>query len=215
MIKLAIVEDHALFRLGLKAALKSKRSEISVVGEAEDGKSLFALLKTVQPDIIVLDVFLPDISGVEVAQRLRKEYPEIKILAISAENNESMVQSLIDARVDGFISKKQSGASDLIIAIQSIMNGVEYFGQDIAVTIYNIYLSRKDTLQTAAELTSREKEIIDLCRAGLFSKEIAAQLNISQRTVDSHKNNIFKKMGIKNSMEMVQYALKHGIIQIE
>lgn len=126
-----------------------------------------------------------------------------------------MVQSLIDARVDGFISKKQSGASDLIIAIQSIMNGVEYFGQDIAVTIYNIYLSRKDTLQTAAELTSREKEIIDLCRAGLFSKEIAAQLNISQRTVDSHKNNIFKKMGIKNSMEMVQYALKHGIIQIE
>ncbi|MDL2313302.1 response regulator transcription factor, partial [Bacteroidales bacterium OttesenSCG-928-B11] len=140
-----MVEDHALFRLGLKAALKSKMPELSIVGEAENGKSLFVLLETVQPDIILLDILLPDISGVEVAKRLRENYPEIKILVLSSENSLNMVHALIDVGIDGFISKKQSDSGILIEAIESVVNGFEYFGKDISSLIYNVFVAKKRT----------------------------------------------------------------------
>lgn len=215
MIKLIIVEDHALFRLGLKAALASKKSEISIIGEAEDGKSLFALLKTGRPDIILLDIILPDISGVEIARRLRKDYPEIKILVLSSENSASTVQTLIDIGIDGFISKRQSASDELVEAIESVMNGFEYFGKDIAAIIYNVYVSKKRTEKALSPFTDREKEIIALCKEGLLCKEIADRLCISPRTVDAHKNNIFKKLGINSALELTLYALKHDIISLQ
>ncbi|MDL2297014.1 response regulator transcription factor [Bacteroidales bacterium OttesenSCG-928-C03] len=214
MIKLIIVEDHALFRLGLRAAIQSSNSDIAIVGEAEDGKTLFELLETVTPDIIILDVILPHISGIEIAHRLKRSYPQIKILVVSAENTESVVQALIEEGANGFISKNQCTTDELITAIQSIMDGIDYFGQDIASIIYNIYVSKIGIIKSAIDFTPREIEVINLCKEGLLSKEIAGKLNISRRTVDSHKNNIFKKLGINNTMEMVQYALKCGIVKI-
>ena len=213
MINVILVEDHALFRLGLMSALKTMRLEVCVVGEAESGKRLFELLQTTNPDIVLLDIMLPDISGVEIAQRMQIEYPDIKILVISAESDQEIIKPLIEAGIKGYISKNQSATQDLMNAIRVINDGLEYFGKDIAQIIYNIYVSKKGSIDI--ELTDREREIIALCRDGIPSKEIAQQLNISPRTVDTHKNNIFKKLGITNTMEMVNYALKHGIITFD
>ena len=215
MINIILVDDHALFRLGVKGALAGKHPDIRVVGEADTGKALFHLLETTRADMILLDIVLPDMSGIETARRLRKDYPEIKILALSAENTEDVVRAVMDTGINGFISKRQSSADEPAEAIRSIMGGLEYFGKDIAAIMYNIYVSKRKTTEVTSEFTEREKEIICLCREGLQGKQIADRLDISPRTVDTHKNNIFKKLGINNTMEMVQYALKQGIINIE
>ena len=215
MIDVILVDDHALFRLGVKGVLTGKYPDIRVTGEADSGKALFHLLEIIRADVILLDIVLPDMNGVEIARRLRKDYPEIKILALSAENTEEVVQALMDIGIDGFISKRQCSANEPAEAIRSIMGGLKYFGKDISAIIYNIYIAKKKTAEVTSEFTEREKEIICLCREGLQGKQIADRLNISPRTVDTHKNNIFKKLGINNTMEMVQYALKQGIIRIE
>ena len=215
MINAVLVDDHALFRLGIKSAITSDYDDICIVGEADCGSALFRLLEIVTPDIILLDIILPDTTGIEIARRLRKEKPGIKILAISSENTTDVVQAMINIGIEGFISKRQGSPGNIAEAIRSIMDGYEYFGSDISSIIYKIYVSKKKTADVTPEFTEREKEIIILCRNGLLSKEIAARLNISPRTVDNHKANIFKKLGINNTLEMVQYATKNGIIRME
>ena len=214
MIKLFIVDDHPLFRLGIKAAFNAGSHDIYVVGEAGSGGELFRLLPSTNVDIILLDIHLPDISGIEIVYRLQKEYPSIKILAISAENTVETVKSLLEAGIDGFISKRQTGAGELTNAIQAIINGLEYFGRYISAIIYEIFVAKKKTTTVTDEFTGREKEIILACRDGLISKEIATRLGISTNTVNTHKKKIFQKLGINSTMEMVQYAIKKGIIRV-
>ena len=215
MINAILVDDHALFRLGVKSAIMSDYKDICIVGEAEGGCELFKLLETVTPDIVLLDIMLPDTTGVEIARRLRKEKPEIKILAISAENTAEIINAMLSIGVEGFISKRQGSAGDIAKAIMTIMDGFEYLGSDISNIVYKIYVSKKKTAEVTLEFTEREKEIILLCRDGLLSKEIAGRLYISSRTVDNHKSNIFKKLGINNTVEMVRYATQNGIIRMD
>ncbi|MCL2131374.1 MAG: response regulator transcription factor [Lentimicrobiaceae bacterium] len=212
MIKVIITDDHALFRMGIRGVLESKCSGICVAGEAGSAESLFGLLETTRADLILLDLILPDMNGIEVAKRLRKEYPHLKILVISSENTANIVIQLLRVGIDGFISKLQATEKELSEAIYSIMNGMDYFGKDISAIIYNIYVAKKTKTKIIYEFTPREQEIINMAGSGLKSREIANQLEISFRTVDAHKNNIFKKLGINNTIELVQYALKEKII---
>jgi len=165
--------------------------------------------------LVLLDVNLPDIWGVDVARRLRSDYPAVKILAVSAENTTETIHAMLEAGIDGFISKQRSDADELAQAIRTVMSGVEYFGRDISAIIFDVYVAKKKTSVVTGEFTNREREIILLCRDGLICKEIADRLGIAVNTVNNHKKNIFSKLGINNTMEMVQYALKHGIIRIE
>ena len=215
MIQVIVVDDHPLFRLGLKATFKDRHPDICVIGEADCGEALFRLLTTTTADIVLLDINLPDINGVEIARRLRRDYPAFKILAISAENTAETVKAMLEAGIDGFISKRQSDVNELAEAIRTVMSGLEYFGRDISTIIYDVFVSKRKTTVISSDFTEREKEIILACRDGLMCKEIADRLNISTHTVNAHKKNIFQKLGINNTMEMVQYALKNGIIRVE
>jgi DNA-binding NarL/FixJ family response regulator len=137
------------------------------------------------------------------------------IFAAGADHAVDMVlEAMLDVGIDGFISKRQGDADELAEAIRTIMSGLEYFGRDISAIIYDVFVSKKKTTIVTPEFTEREKEIILACRDGLLCKEIAARLGISTHTVNTHKNNIFTKLGINNTMEMVQYALKKGIIRV-
>jgi DNA-binding NarL/FixJ family response regulator len=215
MITAILVDDHELFRLGVRTAMANRHPDIHITGEAETSTEFFALLKTTTADIVLLDVNLPDMSGIEIARRLKKEKPKMKILVISSENTAIATQALIDIGIDGFISKRMGSVDVLADAIRSIMNGLEYFGKDISDIIYRIYVSKKKTTEITAEFTKQEKKIIEFCREGLQSKQIADMLYISPRTVENHKNNIFRKLGINNTVEMIQYAMKNGIIGVE
>jgi len=213
MIRIIIVDDHTLTRRGLCAAFKYETADICVVGEAGSGAELWNLLADTDADLVLLDVNLPDMHGGDIARRLRKDYPHLKILAISAEKTAETVEMMLEAGIDGFIGKEQGDTDEIAEAIRTVISGVEYYGRDIAAIMFGVYVSKKKTTEPTSEFTDREREIIILCRDGLMVKEIANRLNVSVNTIMTHKKRIFQKLGINNQMEMVQYALKRGIIQ--
>ena len=215
IIEVIVVDDHSLFRTGLKATFQYDYPDISITGEAGNGEELFHVLAQTHADLVLLDINLPDMGGAEIARRLRSEYPDLKILAVSAENTTETVEAMLEAGIDGFISKQNGDPDELAEAIRTVMSGLDYFGRDIAFIIYDVFKSKKKTSVITNEFTEREREIIQLCRDGLIGKEIAARLGISPNTVNTHKERIFQKLGINNTREMVLYALKNGIIRIE
>ena len=213
-IKIIVVDDHNLFRIMLKSTFNADYPDICVAGEAGSGEELFRVLNSTSADLVLLDINLPDVWGTEVARRLHRDYPKIKILALSAENTSETIQAMIEAGIDGFVSKQRGDANELALAIRTVMSGLEYFGRDISAIIFDVFVAKKKTSVVSSDFTKREREIILLCRDGLMCKEIADRLGISIHTVNNHKKNIFLKLGINNTMEMVQYALKKGIIQM-
>ncbi len=215
MIRVIVVDDHELFRLGVKTVIENRQTDIDIVGEAETGEELFRLLEKVEVDIILLDIVLPDMHGTEIVRLLRITYPKIKILAISPANTMETVEAMVDLGIDGFISKRVGTMDVLLEAIGMVASGLEYFGKDISDIIYQIYAAKEKTSKVSREFTKQELRIIVLSQEGLSGKQIAERLSISPRTVDNHKNNIFRKLGINSTLEMVQYALRKGIIRME
>jgi DNA-binding NarL/FixJ family response regulator len=216
MIQIIIVDDHRLFRFGLQSAFRSDYPDICVVGEAETGEDLFGILASTPADLVLLDINLPGgIGGVETARRLRSEYPDVKILAISAENTAETIHAMLEAGIDGFISKQKGDHDELATAIRSIMEGMEYFGRDISAIIFGVYVSKKKTTDITPEFSGREREVIEMCRDGLMCKEIADRMGVTANTINTYKKRIFQKLGINTMPEAVQYALKRGIIRIE
>jgi DNA-binding NarL/FixJ family response regulator len=216
-IRIFLVEDHDLVRDGLKALLASI-PDIAIIGEAANGRSLFEKLKIVQPDIIVLDISLPDISGIEITKRLRHDYPQIRVLILSMYTHEDFVTGAIRSGARGYLPKNTS-RDELVKAIYAIYRGEEFFGE----TISKILL--KSFIRTAAEqneqeekpafsLSAREQEILKLFAEGFNNKEIGMKLSISVRTVETHKNHIMKKLGIKSPVEMVKFAIRNKIINL-
>jgi len=212
MIRVIIVDDHRLFRMGIKSVFETRHPDIQVTGEADCGKELFAVLDSGPADLVLLDINLPDMGGAEIAGRIHRDYPAVKILAVSAENTVETIESMLEAGIDGFISKQKGDADELAVAIRTIMDGLEYYGRDISSIILGVYVAKKKTTEVSAEFTEREREIILACRDGLLCKEIADRMNVSVNTINTHKKRIFMKLGINNTMEMVQYALRNGII---
>jgi DNA-binding NarL/FixJ family response regulator len=214
MTKVIVVDDHELMRLGVVTAIKTRHAaRLCVVGEAGNGEELFAILDEVTPDIILLDIELPGMGGIDIARRLKSERPEIKILAFSHVTDTDVLQSMLETGIEGFIGKSDGKLSNIGEAIQHVMQGVAYFGKDVAQILYPIYVAKKQTTEVTSEFTPQEKRIIELCRDGLLGKEIADQLEISLRTVDKHKSNIYRKLGINTMTEMLRCAIKNGIIQ--
>lgn len=209
MLKFAIVEDLVLTRIGIKTALKNSSLNCEIVTEVGSVKEAKSALKQKDIDVVLLDLILPDGNGIEIARFLKKRHPETKILVISAETKREHILELVRLGINGFISKFE----DLPIietAIYSVCNGIEYFGKDICEVIHAVSMSKapKDSLFTA-----REMEIMHQCAKGYTVKKIAELLCISPRTVDAHKNNIFKKMGFNNTGELVNYMYEQGIIR--
>lgn len=209
-IKTIIVDDHPLVRIGIKMELTST-DNICVIGEASSGLELLKLLESTTPDIVLLDVLMPEMPGVETAKILKEKYPDIKILIISAESTEDTITTLVGLGVEGFISKRAQ-PNEIANAITTIFDGGDYYGDDISRILYKI--NNAKTEDETIELTARENEIVQLLCDGLSAKEIAARLFITHRTVELHKENIFKKLGFRNSIELVKYAIKNKIVEI-
>ena len=207
MITVFIVDDHSLFRLGTRYFLENNNLPVKVLGEADSGYDLFVKLKQLKelPQMILLDM-----SGVEVLEKLRELYPQIKVLVLSSETAFATINKMMNIGIEGFISKA-APYHDLVGAIISISEDVPYFGCDIS-RIINSVGAIKGGVTIAP--TAREREVMLYAALGLSGKEIADKMNISLRTVDKHKNNIFTKFGFKTSIDMVNFAVHHGIIKL-
>lgn len=208
-MNIALLDDHDLIRLGLRSILSQTPHQITI--DVASADALFEKLQGGTPcDLILLDILMPSTNGVEVAQRLRAEYPEIKIIVVSMETKEYTIIQLMQIGIDGFISKN-GPMEEVRDAINSVEEGVPYYGHDLALLVRDIVDARLDK-KSSALLTKRELEIIEACCSGLLGKEIADKFNISLRAVNSHKTNIFNKLGLSSSVEMVRFAIEHGII---
>ncbi len=209
-IRIIIVEDHPLVRLGLQTTLSADRGRFDVVGTADCAEALRSLMKEKVADVILLDLILPGESGVEIARELRKQGSTMRILVLSAETTRETISELVRIGIDGFINKSVS-PEELKTAIEYVADGLEYYGRDIARILRDFSNARKG-LKT--NFTKRESEILELCARGLSAKDISRRLDISINTVNSHKDNIFKKLGINSSLELVRWSIDHSIISI-
>lgn len=210
-----IVDDHKIVRDGIRAMLMCQKL-FSVVADVASGHELFEIIESQNPDIIVLDIAMPEMNGVEITEKLSQEYPTVKVLILSANATEEWIVSAVKAGAMGFLPKECS-RDEFIKALNYISKGENYYGESIAAIIYRSYVSilqKKDTPKEPEQLTERESEVLKAFSEGLSFKEIADKLCISVRTVETHKNNILAKLELRNTIDMVKYAIKNGIISL-
>ncbi len=208
-IHIFLVDDHPLMLLGIRAMLED-HPDIILDGTASDGAAAFEAAQRLRPDVLLFDIVMPVMDGIELARKMRSELPEIALLALSSDTSIATLESLLHIGIDGFLHKSCEEAA-LIAAIRSVAEGYEYFGADIARLIERISLAKRasDSL-----FTPRELDVIRLSCKGLQYKEIAEELHIKYLTVVTIKNNIFRKLGINNTVELVVYAIKKNLIRL-
>lgn len=217
-IKVLLVDDHQIVRDGIFALL-IKEHDIEIVGEASNGDELFEKLKFIKPDIIILDISLPKMSGIEIAGILTKDFPQIRIIVFSSYTDEETIFKSIRAGAKGFLPK-DSMREDLVEAIKKVHQGFEYLSEKIPNTILMDYIKKagnqeeKFNNSRLGNLTKREREILKLIADGMSYKEIGNELFISVRTVETHKNNILQKLELKSTIDLVKFAIKNDLIDL-
>ncbi len=216
-IKIILVDDHHIVRDGIKSLL-SENEKIEITGEATSGYELFQLLNKRIPDLILLDISLPKMSGIEVAKVLSSNFKQIKILMLSMHISEDFIFNAVKAGVKGYLPKNTT-REELLSAITEIYEGKEFFSKSISDVILKSYLSKarlgldisKNKLNN---LTNREREILQYVAEGMNNPDIAQMLSISIRTVETHKASIMKKLDLKNTVDLVKFAIKNNITKI-
>ena len=213
-LKVAIVDDHQIFRQGLKM-LFLNNDDFQVVVEAKTGEEFLELQKNMEIDIVLLDIAMPGIGGLEVLKILKEKNLEFKIIMLSANDDQKSILDAVKYGAMGFLDKNTT-KEELFVALNEVCNNNSYFGKNISHIVFNNFAeSLKNEKQKPNNvLSEREIEVVKLIASGLTSKEIAAKLFISSRTVEAHKNNILEKLGLKTSADIVKYAIKNNLIDL-
>ncbi|MCX8022473.1 MAG: response regulator transcription factor [Syntrophorhabdaceae bacterium] len=219
VVNILLVEDHTLVRQGIKALVESI-GNLNVVAETGDGREALNIVEKSMPDIVLLDIAIPGLNGIEVASRIKKEYPHTKIIMLSMHASEEYVYQSLKAGVSGYLLK-DSGIEELEFAIKSVIKGEIYLSPSISKQVVTDYISRtegrvkddKGEKNVFEVLTSRQREILQLIAEGYTTKEIAKKLNISVNTVDAHRTQIMDILDIHNIAGLVRYAVKAKLVE--
>ncbi len=213
-IKILIADDHQLFREGL-VNLLSDSSKIEIVAQAENGKDAIAKAKKFNPDIILMDIGMPLMNGVEATGLLQKQCPDIKVIALSMYADKHYVKGMLEAGACGYLFKN-CDYDQLIKAINTVYAGKKYLSDKITEIIIQDYLGKKGNIPNDdSKLTERESEIFKLIAEGKKTREISEILSVSVKTVGSHKQHILEKLNLKTITDLIKYALKKGIISLD
>lgn len=211
MIKVIIADDHQMFIEGIKSLLVGEK-EMSIVGEAANGKLLLELLEKQFADVVLLDISMPVMDGLEAAKIIRQKYPATRIIMLTMHNNAEFVFGLINAGATGYILKN-TGKTELVSAINTVHGGKTYYSEDVTQTILqNIQQKPAAEKVAAAQLTPREKDILCLIAKEYNTQEIADELFISTHTVETHRKNLLNKLNAKNIAGLVKYAIQSGLV---
>lgn len=206
-VKVIIADDHQLFIDGIKSIL-SKEIDIQIIAEANNGLELINLIEAGQrPHIILTDIRMPVLDGISVTKMLSKDFPDISVLALSMFDQTADVIEMLDAGAKGYVTKNVD-KKELVTAIHTLIKGDYYFSKNLPKDIKNWFDSEKQETNNTY-LTKRETEILQLLVKGRTSIQMAKQLNLSKYTIDTHRKNIHKKLGIKSNTGLVQYAMRH------
>ena len=215
MLKILIVDDHKLMREGL-AELIRHEDGMSVVGEAESGIMAVRLACELNPDIVLMDIEMPDLNGIEAARQIRKEAPEVKIIALSMHEDRRFVRQMFGAGARGYVLKG-SAFEELAIAIRTVASGHIYANLNLSDMLLTDYIKElSDTTKPIASLlTARERMVLQLLAEGNGNKEISVKLNVSVTTIDSHRKHIMDKLGLHSIAELTKYAIHEGMVSAE
>lgn len=211
--KIVIAEDHTILREGLKALLSSC-SELEVIGEAEDGREAVKLASELEPDLMLMDLSMPRMNGIEAIKEIKKRNPEIKILVLTVYKTEEYVLASLQAGADGYILK-EANHSEFLLAIKNVLMGKNYLSPEISGKVIEGYLKGQQDhapLTVWDTLTSREREILKLVGEGYKNREIADDLCISLKTVEKHRENLMKKLDLHTASALTSYAIEKGLV---
>ena len=212
-LRILLADDHALIREGLKALINAQ-ADMEVVGEAGDGLAAYKAAKELQPDLIVMDVSMPEMNGAKATERLKQELPDTKVLALTVHEDNGYLRQLMKAGASGYVLKR-AAAEDLIHAIRAIAGGGVYIDPAMMSKVMGSS-TRKRSLNDALNnntLSERETEVLRLIALGYSNKEIAAQLEISIKTVETYKSRLMEKLDLHSRVDIVRYALQQGLMQ--
>ena len=212
--KVLIADDHQLFREGLVNLITSA-PDIEVIAEAKDGKEATEKAQKLKPDVVLIDIGMPVMNGIEATRIIKKENPKIKVIAVSMHSDRQFVKGVLEAGADGYLLKNCT-YRQLIEAVQSVISGKKYLSDDITEMVIQGYLDPEDeTSEGQKDLSDRELEVLKLYAEGKSTREIGEKLFISVKTVGTHKQHIFEKLDINSNADMVKYAIKEGLIQLQ
>ena len=213
IIKVLIADDHPVIRKGVQMCL-ADREEIKIVGEAVDGDETLRRARELSPDVILIDISMPGMSGLAVTEVLRKEAPDIKVLILSAHASKSYILQAIEAGAHGYVSK-EAPPKDLVRAITTVYGGEPFFSEKIVRAAMNEFVAGGLKQEPFAQLTPREREVLVAIAEGHSNKEIGQALGIGVRTIETHRAHIMRRLGIHSVAGLTKYAIANGLVTLE
>jgi len=213
-IKILLVDDHQILREGIRAILKGYE-DLQVVGEAADGRAAIHLVNDLNPDVVIMDISMPDMNGIDASQRILREHPDVKIIALSMHHDRQFVSEIFRAGASGYLIK-DSAFDELEHAIRVVMDGKTYINPQIASILVESLVSDQPAPHHDAFslLTEREREVLQLIADGKSTRQIAAELNVSSKTVESHRRQVMGKLNIRSVAELTKFAIREGLTSI-
>ncbi len=215
MTTIVLAEDHHIVRQGLHILLQAER-DFSIIGETGDGLEAVQLVERLQPDVLVLDLMMPSLNGLEVTRQVTKRSPQTRIIILSMHANEAYVREALRNGAAGYVLK-ESSAADLVQAVREAIAGRRYLSPPLSERAIDAYVQKAEaaTLDVYDTLTTREREVLHLVAEGNTIGTIASRLFISPRTVETHRTNLMRKLSLRTSAELVRYALQRGLLPLE
>jgi DNA-binding NarL/FixJ family response regulator len=215
IVRLVLADDHTMIREGLKALI-AQEAEFTVVGEADTGKEIVELARKTGAHVVIMDVSMPDLNGIEATRKLLKANPRIKVVALSGHANREFVREMLKAGASAYVLKSRA-YEDLVRAIREVMNEKKYLSPDIARGVVDEYVEMSSSLgekPAFVVLTDREREALQLIAEGKSTKEAAAALGVSIKTVETHRRNIMEKLNLQSVAELTKYAIREGLTSV-
>ena len=215
MITIVLADDHRIVRQGLRALLAAEEN-FEVIGEADEGREALDLVRRLNPDVLVLDLMMPGLNGLEVARQLHKQTPKVAVVVLSMYDDEGFVLEALANGVSGYVLK-DSNSSDLVHAVREVAAGRRYLSPPLSDRAIEAYQQRAKvgTMDKHETLTTREREVLQLSAEGHTNSEIAALLGISTRTAETHRSRLMHKLSLHTQSDLIRYALRRGIIPME
>jgi DNA-binding NarL/FixJ family response regulator len=213
--RIVLADDHPVVRHGVRSLLQAE-PDFAVVGEASNGLETVQLVEKLQPEVLVVDLMIPGLNGLEVTRQVKQRLPQTRVVVLSMHANEPYVLEALKNGASGYVLKDSSG-TDLVLAVKQVLGGQRYLSPPLSERAVEAYLQRsQDTAFDPYDaLTEREREVLHLAAEGLSNPDIAARLSISPRTVETHRANLMRKLGLKTQTDLIRYALKRGILPME
>ena len=213
--RILLAEDHAIVREGLRSLLE-KQTDMEIIGETEDGRKAFDLVKELMPDIVIMVISMPSLNGIDATRQITSEFPDVKVIALSIHANRRFVTDMLSAGAAGYILK-ECMFDELVRAIKTVVTNGSYLGSKITGVVIEDYVKR---LATTAEtplstLTSREREVLQLVAEGKSTKQIAMALHVSTKTIEANRRQIMLKLDIHSIAELTKYAVREGLTSLE